>query len=159
MQRATFIHVLDPEARGPLFATRVLASLSSPEARLPACDSTVVANLQALHAAGQGARLIAGSVTRGDELTRRMLHMSAFKLVPRGALAFGTLIRASGFAVARGRGVAPERSGADARRVTRRKRLTKSRIRLFRPPLRFARLLLNHDLPPARGPSAGCRRA
>jgi hypothetical protein len=64
-------------------------------------DAAVIANLQALHAGGQGARLIAGSVTRGDDMTRRMLQMIPFKLVPRGALAFATLIRGSGFSVAR----------------------------------------------------------
>jgi hypothetical protein len=34
-------------------------------------------------------------------MTRRMLRITPFKLMPRGALAFATLIQGSGFSVAR----------------------------------------------------------
>ncbi len=66
-----------------------------------ASDAAVVANLRALHADGRGARVVAGSVTRADEITRTTLAFSPFKLVPRGAEAFGALIRGTGFHVAR----------------------------------------------------------
>jgi hypothetical protein len=64
-------------------------------------DAAIVANLNALHGGGRGARVVAGSVTRADELTRQMLALSRFKLVPRGAARFSTLIHGTGFTVAR----------------------------------------------------------
>jgi hypothetical protein len=64
-------------------------------------DAAVVANLRALHAEGRGARVVAGSVTRADELTRHSLALTRFKLVPRGAERFADLIRDTGFSVAR----------------------------------------------------------
>ena len=64
-------------------------------------DAAVVANLTALHDAGNGARIVAGSVTRGDEMTRQGLRYAPFKLIPRGAQVFATLIKGSGFGVAR----------------------------------------------------------
>jgi hypothetical protein len=66
-----------------------------------ASDESVVANLKALFADGNGASLVAGSVTRGDEATRRALAFSPFKLVPRGAAVFARLITGTGFHVAR----------------------------------------------------------
>lgn len=65
-----------------------------------ASDAAVIANLRALHAAGHGARVVAGSVTRGDDITRQTLQFSPFKLIPRGATAFGELIRGTGFRIA-----------------------------------------------------------
>jgi hypothetical protein len=64
-------------------------------------DAAVVANLKALHAEGRGARVVAGSVTRADELTRHSLALTRFKLVPRGAERFADLIRDTGFSLAR----------------------------------------------------------
>jgi hypothetical protein len=66
-----------------------------------ASDAAVVANLRALHADGRGARVVAGSVTRADELTRHSLALTRFKLVPRGAERFAALITGTGFSVAR----------------------------------------------------------
>ncbi len=66
-----------------------------------AADGAVVANLEALYNNGGGASLVVGSVTRGDELTRSGLQYAPFKLMPRGAAVFGTLIKGTGFAVAR----------------------------------------------------------
>lgn len=66
-----------------------------------ATDAAVVANLQALYDNGSGASLVVGSVTRGDELTRSGLQYAPFKLMPRGAAVFGSLIKGTGFAIAR----------------------------------------------------------
>lgn len=64
-------------------------------------DAAVVANLEALYNNGNGASLVVGSVTRGDELTRAGLQYAPFKLIPRGAAVFASLIAGTGFAVAR----------------------------------------------------------
>jgi len=64
-------------------------------------DASVVANLRALQDAGDGTRIVAGSVTRGDEMARQGLRYTPFKLMPRGAEGFANLIRGSGFCVAR----------------------------------------------------------
>jgi hypothetical protein len=66
-----------------------------------ASDASVVANLKALHNGGNGAGLVAGSVTRADELTRAGLQFAPFKLMPRGARVFADLITGTGFRVAR----------------------------------------------------------
>jgi hypothetical protein len=52
-------------------------------------DAAVAANLDALR--DGGAALVAGSVTRADELTRRSLAGARFKLVPRGVEVFAVL--------------------------------------------------------------------
>jgi hypothetical protein len=64
-------------------------------------DDAVVANLVALLAGGSGARLVAGSVTRPDELRRRMIAQTGFRLVPRGLAGFAPLAARAGFAIAR----------------------------------------------------------
>lgn len=66
-----------------------------------ASDASVVANLKALHNGGNGASLVAGSVTRADELTRAGLQFTPFKLMPRGTRVFADLIKDTGFRVAR----------------------------------------------------------
>jgi hypothetical protein len=145
LQRKVVIHILDPDAHGPLFAGRALAALSAPAAPLVGLDAqvvhtaynwndaaplqelvrnltaegwllaassegalfeygsdaAVVANLRALHGGGNGARIVAGSVTRGDEMTRESLRFAPFKLIPRGVEVFSNLIKGSGFCVAR----------------------------------------------------------
>ncbi len=64
-------------------------------------DALVVANLKALYAGGNGARLVAGSVTRDDEIIRGALEFSPFKLVPRGVERFARLLRGTGYSLAR----------------------------------------------------------
>jgi hypothetical protein len=64
-----------------------------------ASDAAVVANLKALYNGGHGARLVTGSVTRADELTRAGLQFTSFKLMPRGARVFADLIRGTGFCI------------------------------------------------------------
>ena len=64
-----------------------------------ASDDAVLANLRALHADGRGARFVAGSVTRADDLAQRMLAVSPYKLVPRGVATFANLAARAGFAV------------------------------------------------------------
>lgn len=66
-----------------------------------ASDTSVVANLEALSNNGNGASLVVGSVTRGDELTRSGLQYAPFKLMPRGAAVFAKLIKGTGFAIER----------------------------------------------------------
>jgi hypothetical protein len=66
-----------------------------------ASDEEVVANLKALAADGRGVRLVAGSVTRADDLAMRMLRDSPFKLVPRAPDRFAALAARGGFAVVR----------------------------------------------------------
>jgi hypothetical protein len=145
LQRKVIIHILDPDANGPLFASRALAALTTGDGPLSgvdahvvhtsynwdnpaplqqlinslitdravvaassegalfeyASDASVVANLKALYNDGHGASLVAGSVTRADELTRAGLQFTPFKLMPRGAGVFAGLIKGSGFCVAR----------------------------------------------------------
>lgn len=64
-------------------------------------DEVVVANLTALHGETHGARFIAGSVTRADELTRRASSQTRFCLVPRGAEGLAALAQSSGYRLAR----------------------------------------------------------
>jgi hypothetical protein len=64
-------------------------------------DDAIVANLKALHAGGVGARLVVGSVTVGDDLRRRMIAQTGFKLYPRGIAGFAPLAAAAGFSVAK----------------------------------------------------------
>ena len=51
-------------------------------------DEDKIANLVALRAGGRGARCVVGSVTRADELRRRMIAESRFKLFPSGIEGF-----------------------------------------------------------------------
>jgi hypothetical protein len=60
-------------------------------------DATVLSNLHAL----RGAVAVGGTVTRDEPLTREFLTTSRFKLVPRGAEAFGKLAQRAGFALSR----------------------------------------------------------
>ncbi len=64
-------------------------------------DEFVVANLKALSAGGAGAVLVAGTVTRADDMTRQTLAYSPFKLVPRGEARFAELIAGSGYSLER----------------------------------------------------------
>lgn len=62
-------------------------------------DRAIVANLTALHACGAGARFVAGSVTVDDDINRRMIAQTGFKLVPRGIAGFAPLAAEAGFRV------------------------------------------------------------
>ena len=63
-------------------------------------DPAIVANLKALYANGNGARAVAGSVTRADPLTRETLALKLWGLIPRGVEGFAELIRGTGFTIA-----------------------------------------------------------
>jgi len=63
-------------------------------------DPTVVANLNALHGI-PGLAAVGGTVTRADPLAREFLTTSRFKLIPRGAEAFGILAKQARFVVSR----------------------------------------------------------
>ena len=63
-------------------------------------DEDIIANLVALRAGGRGARCVVGSVTRADELRRRMIAESRFKLFPRGIEGFAPLAAKAGFKIA-----------------------------------------------------------
>ena len=62
-------------------------------------DEAIVANLKALRAGG--ARLVAGSVTSSDEIHRRRITASRFKLIPRGIEGFAPLAARAAFTIAR----------------------------------------------------------
>jgi hypothetical protein len=64
-------------------------------------DNAIVANLEALHNGGLGARLVAGSVTSADPVRRRAIDSSRFKLVPRGLDGFRPLAERGGFRIVR----------------------------------------------------------
>lgn len=64
-------------------------------------DDAIVANLVALRADGAGVRLVAGSVTRDDEMRRRMIDETRFKLIPRGLTGFAPLAARAGYSVAK----------------------------------------------------------
>jgi hypothetical protein len=64
-------------------------------------DDAVVANLVALRAHGNGAKLIAGSVTRPDDIRRRMMAQTRFRLVLRGTTGFAPLAERAGFVIAK----------------------------------------------------------
>jgi hypothetical protein len=64
-------------------------------------DDAIVANLSALRADGALERLVAGSVTRSDEVRRRMIEMTGFRLIPRGLEGFAPLATRAGFAIAK----------------------------------------------------------
>lgn len=60
-------------------------------------DGAVVANLKALREGGEALKVIAGSVTRSDDLTRKMYAHGAIKLVHRGLDRFADLAKQGGF--------------------------------------------------------------
>jgi hypothetical protein len=62
-------------------------------------DEAIVANLKALHADGNGARLVAGSVTSADNIRRRMINQTLFKLKARGLGGFAPLAAQGGFRI------------------------------------------------------------
>jgi hypothetical protein len=62
-------------------------------------DDAIVANLKALHGDDRGALFVVGSVTRDDELRRRMMVQSRIKLIPRGLKGFEPLARRAGYAI------------------------------------------------------------
>jgi hypothetical protein len=64
-------------------------------------DDAIVANLAALRRDGAGARLVAGSVTRDDEIRRRLIAETQFRLIPRGLAGFAPLAARAGFAIAK----------------------------------------------------------
>ena len=63
-------------------------------------DAAIVANLTALRAGGTGAKLVAGSVTSADDLRRRMIAQTRFKVIPRGIAGFAPLAARAGFTIA-----------------------------------------------------------
>jgi hypothetical protein len=62
-------------------------------------DEAIITNLKALRAGG--ARLIAGSVTAVNDMRRRDIARSPFKLHPRGVAGFAPLAAAAGFRIAK----------------------------------------------------------
>jgi hypothetical protein len=64
-------------------------------------DAAIVANLTALRRSGTDARLVAGSVTPADDVRRRMIAETGFKLVPRGVAGFAPLAARAGFRIAK----------------------------------------------------------
>jgi hypothetical protein len=64
-------------------------------------NRAIIANLKALHAGGAGVRFVAGSVTVDDDINRRMIAQTGFKLVPRGIVGFAPLAAEAGFDVAK----------------------------------------------------------
>lgn len=63
-------------------------------------DDAIVANLRALRS---GALFVVGSITRDDELRRRMMAQSRIKLIPRGLKGFEPLSRRASYAIAESR--------------------------------------------------------
>ncbi len=63
-------------------------------------DEAIVANLAALRQGGAGARLVAGSVTRDDDVRQRTIAATGFRLIPRGLEGFTPLAARAGFAIA-----------------------------------------------------------
>lgn len=59
-------------------------------------DDAIIDNLRALH---DGVRFVAGSVTNDDEIRRRMIAMSGFKIIPRGISGFAPLAGAANFEI------------------------------------------------------------
>jgi hypothetical protein len=64
-------------------------------------DKAVVENLEALRASGAGARFVAGSVTSADQMRRRMINRTLFKLKPRGLEGVAPLVAQGGFRIVR----------------------------------------------------------
>lgn len=63
-------------------------------------DEAIVANLQALHNGGGGAKAVVGSVTSADAQHRQAMAGSRFKLMPRGLDGFRPLAERGGFRIA-----------------------------------------------------------
>ena len=61
-------------------------------------DASIIANLRILH---DRARFVAGSVTSGGAIRRRMIAMSGFAVIPRGLEGFRPLAETAGFRIAR----------------------------------------------------------
>lgn len=59
-------------------------------------DDAIIANLRILH---EAARFVTGSVTSNDEIRRRMIAMSRFKLIARGLDGFRPLAKAAQFTI------------------------------------------------------------
>lgn len=103
------MHHHDYDWDDPAALTGLVAKLASAGAVIAASsegalfeygsDQAIVANLKALHAAGAGARLIAGSVTNADHIRTRMISLTLFKLKPRGLQGFAPLAAAGGMRV------------------------------------------------------------
>jgi hypothetical protein len=64
-------------------------------------DAAIVANLRALRGSAADTRLVAGSVTPADDVRRRMIAETGFRLVPRGVAGFAPLAARSGFRIAK----------------------------------------------------------
>ena len=64
-------------------------------------DEAIISNLKVLKAGGAGAIVVAGSVTRADEMRRRLIANTQFKLFPRGIEGFAPLASQAGFAIAK----------------------------------------------------------
>src|SRR6185437_9512937 len=64
-------------------------------------DDAIVGNLVALGAGGSGVRIVVGSVTRADQMRRRVIAQSGFRLKPRGLSGFAPLTARGGFEIAR----------------------------------------------------------
>lgn len=59
-------------------------------------DDAIIDNLRVLR---DGARFVAGSVTNDDDIRRRMISLSRFKLMPRGIEGFAPLARAAHYEI------------------------------------------------------------
>ncbi|MBK1864720.1 hypothetical protein [Taklimakanibacter albus] len=59
-------------------------------------DDAIIDNLRILH---DGVRFVAGSVTNDDEIRRRMIAMSGFKVIPRGLRGFAPLAQAAHYEI------------------------------------------------------------
>jgi hypothetical protein len=64
-------------------------------------DEAIVANLKVVHADGKGARFVAGSVTSADNIRRRMINRTLFKLKARGLEGIAPLAAQAGFRIVR----------------------------------------------------------
>jgi hypothetical protein len=85
-----------------LTGTGAIAAASSEGALFEyGSDDAIVANLVALGAAGSGVRIVVGSVTRADQMRRRVIAQSGFRLVPRGLSRFAPLAARGGFEIVR----------------------------------------------------------
>jgi hypothetical protein len=62
-------------------------------------DQAIIENLKALNSRRRGAQIVVGSVTRDDELRRRMMEQSPIQLIPRGIKGFRPLAAQAGFAL------------------------------------------------------------
>jgi hypothetical protein len=63
-------------------------------------DADVVANLRILSAGGRDVSCVVGSVTRADQMMRRLIAQTPLQLVPRGLDGFAPLAARAGFTIA-----------------------------------------------------------